>query len=58
MQRRTEATDGQIDGGPAVRSDGGGDRDCGSCEQVNILNAVDFLTDEIYLFQAGVGKFR
>jgi len=26
LQRRIEATDGQIDGGPAVRSDGGGDR--------------------------------
>jgi len=25
-----EATDGQIDGGPAVRSDGGGGQDCGS----------------------------
>ncbi|MCK9566610.1 MAG: hypothetical protein M0Q43_11250 [Methanothrix sp.] len=29
LERHIEATDGQIDGGPAVRSDGGGDRDCG-----------------------------
>ena len=42
----------------ALRSDGGGDRDCGGGEQVNILNAVDFLTDVIYLFQADEEKFR
>ncbi len=35
-----EATDGQIDGGPAVRSDGGGDRDCGGSEQVIQLISV------------------
>ena len=29
LERQIEATDGQIDGGPAVRSDGGGDRNCG-----------------------------
>jgi hypothetical protein len=29
LQRRIDATDGQIDGGPAVRSDRGGDRDSG-----------------------------
>jgi len=35
LQRRIEATDWQIDGSPAVRSDGGGDRNCGGGEQVN-----------------------
>ena len=29
-----EATDGQIDGGPALWADGGGDRDCAEVEQV------------------------
>ena len=29
-----EATDGQIDGGPALWADGRGDRDCGDGEQV------------------------
>ena len=40
LQRRIEATDGQIDGGPAVRADGGGDRDCGGGGQVNALAKV------------------
>ncbi|MFZ3148505.1 MAG: hypothetical protein WA137_05640 [Methanothrix sp.] len=35
LQRRIEATDGQIDGGPALWADGGGDRDCRGDEQVN-----------------------
>jgi hypothetical protein len=26
LERRIEATDGQIDGGPALRADGGGDK--------------------------------
>jgi predicted nucleic acid-binding protein len=29
LERQIEATDGQIDGGPALWADGGGDRDCG-----------------------------
>jgi protein involved in temperature-dependent protein secretion len=28
LERQIEATDGQIDGGPALWADGGGDRDC------------------------------
>ena len=34
LQRQIEAMDGQIDGGPAARSDGGRDRDCAEGEQV------------------------
>ena len=30
-----EATDGQIDGGPALWADGGGDRDRGRCSIAN-----------------------
>jgi hypothetical protein len=29
LERQIEATKGQIDGGPALWADGGGDRDCG-----------------------------
>ncbi|MFZ3148507.1 MAG: hypothetical protein WA137_05650 [Methanothrix sp.] len=31
LERRIEATDGQIYGGPALWADGGGDQDCGRC---------------------------
>ena len=55
LERQIEATDGQIDGGPALWADGGGDRDCGGGKPGN---AVDFLADEIYLFQADEEKFR
>ncbi|HPS90525.1 MAG TPA: hypothetical protein PKV33_00085 [Methanothrix sp.] len=34
LQRQIEATDGQIDGSPALRADRGGDWDCGSCRQI------------------------
>jgi len=43
LQRQIEATDGQIDGGPAVRSDGGGDRDCGGCERIKESDEKLFL---------------
>jgi hypothetical protein len=55
-QRRIEATGGQIDGGPALWADGGGDRDCGGGEQVDALNLADYLADEIYLFHADEEK--
>ena len=29
LERQIEATDGQIDGGPALWADGGGERNCG-----------------------------
>ena len=31
LERQIEATDGQIDGGQALRADGGGDLDSGRC---------------------------
>jgi len=34
LQRQIEATDGQIDGGSALRADGGRDQDCGGCERI------------------------
>jgi hypothetical protein len=34
LERQIEATDGQIDGGPALWADGGGDRDCGGGEKL------------------------
>ena len=34
LERRIEATDGQIDGGPALWADGGEDRDCGGGEKL------------------------
>jgi hypothetical protein len=40
LERQIEATDGQIDGGPAVRSDGGRDRGCAEGEQVMQLISV------------------
>jgi len=52
LERRIEATDGQIDGGPAVRADGGGDRDCGSGEQV--MRLISFPKKSIYS-KPGVG---
>jgi len=42
LQRQIEAMDGQIDGGPAVRSDGGGDRDCAEGEQVVLYSFPAF----------------
>jgi hypothetical protein len=33
-QRCIEATDGQIDGGPALWADGGGDSDRGRCQKI------------------------
>jgi len=56
LQRQIEATDGQIDGGPALWADGGGDQDCGRGEQVDALNLADYLADEIYLFHADEEK--
>jgi len=37
LQLLIEAMDGQIDGGPAVRSDAGGDQDCGRSWQVEAI---------------------
>jgi len=42
QERLIEATDGQIDGGPALWADGGGDRDCGGSEQVEDFNKETF----------------
>ena len=38
LERQIEATDGQIDGGPALWADGEGDRDCGRCSIAKWLN--------------------
>jgi len=40
LQRQIEATDGQIDGGPALRADGRGDRDCGGEKPGYVLAKV------------------
>ena len=37
-ERQIEATDGQIDGGPALWADGGGDSDSGRCSIAKWLN--------------------
>ncbi|MCX6679048.1 MAG: hypothetical protein NTX42_01595 [Methanothrix sp.] len=42
LERRIEATDGQIDGGPALWADGRGDRDCGGGEQVVLYSFPAF----------------
>jgi hypothetical protein len=42
LQRQIDATDGQIDGGPALWADGGGDRDCAEGEQVVLYSFPAF----------------
>jgi hypothetical protein len=44
IERRIEATDGgQIDGGPALRADGGGDWDCGGGKRIKESDEKLFL---------------
>jgi hypothetical protein len=43
LERQIEATKGQIDGGPALWADGGGDRDCGGGERIKESDEKLFL---------------